>query len=1148
MKRNSFLIGILCLGSWIFGQIELEWEKNFGSSVADNAYGMDVNDQGFVFMGGSTRGYGATLTDYLVIKTDPNGNQIWEKTFAPAGQDDSIFYVLCTDDGGCLVTGYCRPGWTQIAVYKLDEFGNEEWHRLYGGASADYSTQILPALDGGYLISGTYWDGNAYDAQIIKIDENGNQLWRKVHIGGPGQEHVYRILPIASENRYLLLGRTNSTGLTNGGYDSLIFNLDINGDEISRHHYGGILDDEVWDAFVDEMGSIYLFGSSRNGPNGGWDAMITKLNPDLSEEWRQYYGGSGDEIIYDFEQLDSDNFLLCGSTTTQSSGGTDYYSVQTDSNGNQKNEGRFGGSQAEEAWRLVQKNGVLYASGYTNTDTLGDYDFSLLKLNINTIDLEKGLVVHYPLNGDATDASGNGNDGSPNGGVVFSEGVDGQAASFDGIDDYIDLGTTSLLSSGSEKTISAWVSVENSSRAMMVFSRYQDYNAYKGYNLNLHFGKPRIDARRSSGSPLFSYSGTGPDVSDGNWHHIVGTYSTNTNTIQIFVDGVLASSNPLNLVPQDFNEAYIGCSREANIGLRMFFEGKLDEIRVYNRALNEAEIQALYSLEPVVPKPSLEDIIARATFAAKVEIPESSTWNIQEILETHYSQNGWIQDDFLIVDNVPFSNYQLSPSTRYDTQTIPADIYFQFIIGQDGDIWVLTDAPLPNGLMTLMGFASNIQVDAMSVPSSMPFTSQDLANLYNDGFGIYSEIHPRFFTLAQLGMTIYYEWCQSNLVQNPLTPIDIFKQSNVQIFNQTSGPIVIGHARNTADCLKRWMPRDLYDTWWPKGFDNGCGTAEWGFDMELVNPGDHWFTWTKAYGDNGTTQTVYWDGQVHAQHRNIGQDQTVTTSPTPLPSNISLRHDNVWSGNNNNFTFLAQAEDVTYSNRWEYPDVGEIPEPIKYILGPKQIDLLSPEDVPPVITGPTNLVISEDMNQIAEYVITDINQNIALVEILDLPDFASFDSSTGVLDLYPMIYDRGTFHFQIHAVDATNLETTLDIQLEVAPVVLSNPMVTEHFSIYYDESRMLNDLGYLIEKSFGQYVPRFVGITASHLEKSLDDYEIAGFLPVRTGMDVEIVEGGSEYDHFSNTLQINDISSISGGSSSLHAACAHELFHAIQDD
>ena len=91
------------------------------------------------------------------------------------------------------------------------------------------------------------------------------------------------------------------------------------------------------------------------------------------------------------------------------------------------------------------------------------YLFLLLLSSISLasdIDLESGLVAHYKFDGDFNDSSGTGNHGAQQGGVTFVEGVDGQAAYFDGNDDFVSVPHHDSLALDQSLSISLWLKPE----------------------------------------------------------------------------------------------------------------------------------------------------------------------------------------------------------------------------------------------------------------------------------------------------------------------------------------------------------------------------------------------------------------------------------------------------------------------------------------------------------------------------------------------------------------------------------------------------------------------------------------------------------------------------------------------------------------
>src|SRR5262249_7078652 len=94
---------------------------------------------------------------------------------------------------------------------------------------------------------------------------------------------------------------------------------------------------------------------------------------------------------------------------------------------------------------------------------------------------------------------------------------------------------------------------------------------------------------------------TNAQVWDGNWHLVAGTYDG--AMVRMFVDGTeigtgTPTSQPINYALPDNQRFYIGAYRG---GCDLGFNGSIDEVRVFNRALTPVEIQAVYNSTPPLP-------------------------------------------------------------------------------------------------------------------------------------------------------------------------------------------------------------------------------------------------------------------------------------------------------------------------------------------------------------------------------------------------------------------------------------------------------------------------------------------------------------------------------------------------------------------
>jgi hypothetical protein len=216
--------------------------------------------------------------------------------------------------------------------------------------------------------------------------------------------------------------------------------------------------------------------------------------------------------------------------------------------------------------------------------------------------LKNGLVAYYPFNGNANDESGNGNNGAVNGATLSADrfGIANKAYSFDGVSSFIDLSNNNLNNQGnSSRTVACWINpTSNSNPCMNFFSSGNGVtgstssNNGKTFNLRLNI----VSSSLTYNLGFMGYGVTGYDYDPLNgtsipineWTHVAVTFSE--NTITLYVNGIKGGSGIVSLNTTG-NSNYIGRSNHTDA--YNYFNGNIDEVRLYNRSLTQEEISYL---------------------------------------------------------------------------------------------------------------------------------------------------------------------------------------------------------------------------------------------------------------------------------------------------------------------------------------------------------------------------------------------------------------------------------------------------------------------------------------------------------------------------------------------------------------------------
>ncbi|NCA79361.1 MAG: T9SS type A sorting domain-containing protein [Sphingobacteriia bacterium] len=205
------------------------------------------------------------------------------------------------------------------------------------------------------------------------------------------------------------------------------------------------------------------------------------------------------------------------------------------------------------------------------------------------VNLDSMLVAYYPFNGNAIDESGNGNNGTVYGAMLAHDrfGNENSAFWFNGISDFIEVPDSYLLDITSKISITGWMKKDSNVPWASMVTKGGATVDENNYTIHNSPGNGIIFTGMSDTSCISSW-----DININEWHFVSLTWDG--NIAKIYIDGQADELSFVNysgaLTPNN-SSLFIGVDPPGEIE---FFHGYLDDIRIYNRGLNQEEILYLF--------------------------------------------------------------------------------------------------------------------------------------------------------------------------------------------------------------------------------------------------------------------------------------------------------------------------------------------------------------------------------------------------------------------------------------------------------------------------------------------------------------------------------------------------------------------------
>jgi hypothetical protein len=282
---------------------------------------------------------------------------------------------------------------------------------------------------------------------------------------------------------------------------------------------------------------------------------------------------------------------------------------------------------------IIMSNGAInwVNSGfdsYTTADSYSDYDFPKMQYTNAqiTLDSPEDNYLSYSSNVLLTGTAnitggayltnmslwaGNKNtsvtedtSGNHNNGIVVNatwSSTDGHDGSHDYLFNgysYIKMSNSNSLNLSSGMTLSVWVKMDNATSNGFIISKWvglDGSSTMKSYGMRIDGTHPRMFLTNTTGATYYSKTFTDLNLTEGTWYYLTATWDG--TTMKMYLDGTPSgqTNTMTGTLPQTEIPTVIGTSFNVDGSLMNSFDGSIDDVRIYNRALSEEEIGNLYT-------------------------------------------------------------------------------------------------------------------------------------------------------------------------------------------------------------------------------------------------------------------------------------------------------------------------------------------------------------------------------------------------------------------------------------------------------------------------------------------------------------------------------------------------------------------------
>ncbi len=302
-----FTLALMFTAQSAFGEIVSRvLSYNGPGNQLDKCNGIVQDNTGKVYATGVSWGGNNTKEDYATIKFGEDGDFLWVVRYDGPGHNlDNASAIAIDNYGNVYVTGWSRTstdyGSEDYLTIKYNPNGVQLWAARYDGAVAadcyyyDYAKAICIDAAGNVYVTGESWGNDELngDYLTVKYNSNGVLQWAKRYNGPSSKEDFASSLCLDPSGNIIVTGKSF---MANKGFDMLSVKYNSGGTQQWTARYNGPnnSDDAACEVRADRNSNVYITGSSHGGASK-LDYTTVKYNSAGVQSWASRYNGSGND-------------------------------------------------------------------------------------------------------------------------------------------------------------------------------------------------------------------------------------------------------------------------------------------------------------------------------------------------------------------------------------------------------------------------------------------------------------------------------------------------------------------------------------------------------------------------------------------------------------------------------------------------------------------------------------------------------------------------------------------------------------------------------------------------------------------------------------------------------------------------------------